>query len=137
MFQSIMVPVDLAHLDQLTRAREIAAGVARQSGATVTYVGVTTSAPSPVAHTPEEFAAKLDAFAAAEAEAHGHTAAAKAITSHDPSIDLNDTLLNAATDLGADLIVIASHIPTLADHLWPSHGGQIAKRATASVFVVR
>ncbi len=137
MFKHIMVPVDLRHADHLARALETAANLGKQFDAPVTYVGVTPETPSATAHNPAEFEQKLSAFASAQADAHGHAAHAKSYASHDPSIDLNDTLLKAADDLDADLIVMASHIPNIADHIWPSHGGQVAKRAKASVFVVR
>lgn len=137
MFRNIMVPVDLKHADHLTRALEASAQLGRQFGATVTYVAVTPETPTSVAHNPAEFQTKLEAFARDQAERHGHETAAKSFPSHDPTIDLDDTLLKAADDLGADLIVMASHIPNVADHVWPSHGGQVAKRAKASVFVVR
>ena len=37
----------------------------------------------------------------------------------------------------ADLVVMASHIPNVADHFWPSNGGSIASRADVSVMLVR
>ena len=137
MFKHIMVPVDLKHAGQLGRALEVAAGLSRQFDAPVTYVGVTPETPTSMGHNPQEFEQHLKEFARSEADKHGHKADAKGYPSHDPAVDLNDTLLQAADDLGADLIVMQSHIPNLADHLWPSHGGQVAKRAKASVFVVR
>ncbi|MEC9432300.1 MAG: universal stress protein [Pseudomonadota bacterium] len=137
MFAKIMVPVDLAHADKLGRALEAAAGLARLNGCPVCYVGVTAAQPSAVAHTPAEYAGKLAAFAAAQAEAHGIETHGHAVASHDPAVDLDDALLKAAEELEADLIVMASHIPNLADHLWPAHGGQVARRARASVLVIR
>jgi nucleotide-binding universal stress UspA family protein len=137
MFHNIMVPVDLAHTEPLTRALEAAAMLARATGATVTYVGVTAETPTSVAHNPTEFGARLKTFADHEAEAHGIATASLAVPAHDPTIDLNDNLLKAADRIGADAIVMASHIPNLGDHLWPSHGGQIARRSKASVFVIR
>lgn len=137
MFKNIMVPIDLAHAGKIEKALETAAMLARQDGATVTYVAVGGPAPSSLAHTPAEFAQRLDDFARAQGDAHGITATAHAVTSHDPSADLDATLLKAADTLDADCIVMASHIPNLADHLWPSHGGSVARRAHASVFVVR
>lgn len=137
MFKTIMVPVDLAHTATLEKALATAAVLGRETGAVVTFVAVGANAPSSLGHTPEEFARRLGDFARAQADAHGITAAAHAVTSHDPTTDLNDTLLQAAREIGADCIVMASHIPNLADHLWPSHGGSVARRATASVFVVR
>lgn len=137
MYRKIMVPVDLAHLDQLEKALTTAARLAKDYAIPITYVSVTSSAPGSIAHTPDEYAKKLDAFAAAQASAHGVNASAKTYTSHDPSIDLDGTLQTAVTELDADLVVMASHVPNLTDYLWPSHGGRLATHSEASVFVVR
>jgi len=137
MFRHIMVPVDLKHVDKLPRALETAATLGKQFDAPVTYVAVTPETPTSLGHNPKEFDQHVKEFAAEQAKMYGHTADGKGYPSHDPTIDMNDTLLKAADELGADLIVMASHIPNVADHLWPSHGGQVAKRAKASVFVVR
>lgn len=137
MFKNIMVPVDLAHADSLRRALSVAATMARMGDGTVTYVGVTAETPTAIAHTPTEYRGKLEAFAQQQGEEAGIRTAAHACASHDPGVDLNDTLLDAAKDLAPDLIVMASHIPNLSDRIWPSHGGQVAKRAKASVLVVR
>lgn len=137
MYRRIMVPVDMAHPDQLEKALKTAADLARHYGATVTYVGVTTETPGPVAHNPAEFAAKLAKFAARQAEAWGLAAEHHAIASHDPAVDLNATLLKAAKATGADLIVMASHRPDIADWFWASHGGGVAADAPISVFLVR
>ena len=59
MFSSIMTPVDLAHLERLRKSLDVAAGLARQYDARVTYVAVTTPEPTSVAHSPEEFADAL------------------------------------------------------------------------------
>lgn len=132
-----MVPVDLAHSEQLGKALNTAADLGKHFGIPVCYVGVTASAPGPLAHTPQEYAARLDAFAQAEAERHGHRAEARPVISHDPTADLDDTLLRAVKETGADLVVMASHIPHLSDRIWPSNGGKIASHSDASVFVVR
>ncbi len=137
MYRKIMVPVDLAHIDQIDKALKTAAGLAQHYKASIVYVGVTAASPGPVAHTPQEYAEKLAKFASAQASAHGIEASAKAYTSHDPAIDLDGTLQNAVTELGADLVIMASHVPNLTDYLWPSHGGKLATHANASVFVVR
>ncbi|OWU83461.1 universal stress protein UspA [Oceanicola sp. 22II-s10i] len=137
MFSNIMVPVDLAHEDRLSKALSCAGELAKSSGATVTYVGVSAATPSSVAHTPEEFAKKLDAFAAAQGEKHGVTTRAHAVTSHDPATDLDPTLLKAVDETGADLVVMASHVPNITDYIWPSNGGSVAGHAKVSVLVVR
>ncbi|MEM7498534.1 MAG: universal stress protein [Pseudomonadota bacterium] len=137
MFKRIMVPVDLGHLETLGKALEVTGAQAKLFNAPVTYVGVTMSAPSSVAHNPEEFGKKLAAFADKEAKKHGIDADSRAVVSHDTTIDLDDTLLKTAKDMGADLIVMQSHLPGLADYIWPSNGGTVASHSNASVLVVR
>lgn len=137
MYKKIMAPVDLSHIDRLDKALRTAADLSKHYGIPVCYVGVTAPTPGPIAHNPAEFAQKLDEFGRQQAQRHGHEAATKAYTSHDPTIDLDDTLLAAVADIGADLVVMASHIPDAVDFIWPSNGGKIASHSDASVFVVR
>ncbi|MEM1044539.1 MAG: universal stress protein [Pseudomonadota bacterium] len=137
MFNRIMVPIDLAHADALGRALDTAADLARHYGIPVAYVGVTAETPTAVAHNPGEYAQKIRAFAEEQATRHGIAAEGLGYASHDPATDIDQTLLRAAEETGADLIVMASHIPGIADHFWPSHGGHMASRANASVFIVR
>lgn len=137
MFQRILAPVDLEHLDKLARALAVTAETARQHGAPVIYVSVTGAAPSKLAHTPEEFRRKLEAFAQDQAQRHGIDATAHAIISHDPAVDTDRSLMQAADTLGADLIVMATHPPRGADYFWSGHGGTVAGHARASVMLVR
>jgi len=137
MFTRILAPVDLAHKDKLGRALNCAADLARHYGIPLAYVGVTAAAPSSVAHNPAEYEARLAEFAAAQGAAHGVTTEAHARISHDPISDLEQTLLRAIDEIGADLVVMASHVPGLADRIWPSNGGRIAEHAKVSVMIVR
>lgn len=137
MFNTIMIPVDLAHQDRLGKALQCAADLARHYDAKVIYVGVSAATPSSIARSPEEFKKKLAAFAASQADTHGIAAEAHAVISHDPATDLDPTLLKAVKETGADLVVMASHIPNVTDYIWPSNGGTIAGHSDASVMVVR
>ena len=137
MFQRILAPVDLAHLDKLERALKVTAEEARHHGAPITFVSVTTAAPGSVARNPDEFRAKLEAFAKEQAESHGVDAKALAVFSHDPTTDVDDALLNAIKEEAADLVIMASHKPGVAEYFWPSNGGKVASHSEASVFVVR
>ncbi len=137
MFRTILVPVDLAHRDFLEKSLGVAAVMAKTFSAEITYVGVTSGAPSAVAHNPDEYADKLAAFAAEQAAKHGISATSKAYTAHDPSIQLDTVLMKAIAELGAELVVMASHAPTIADYVWPSNGGTIASHANVSVLIVR
>lgn len=137
MFKKIMTPVDLAHEGDLGKALDCTAALARQNDAEVVYVGVTAAAPSAMAHNPEEFAAKLDAFAKSQADKHGLKASAEMVMSHDPRSDVDQVLVKAAADTGADLVVMASHVPNALDYIWPSNGGRVAEHAKCTVMVVR
>ncbi len=137
MYKRLMVPVDLNHIPALDKALRVAADLSRHYEAPACYVGVTSPQPSRVAHNPAEYAGKLEAFARQQASARGHTATSHAVISHDPSIDLERALLRAIDETGADLVVVASHLPGLADRFWPSNGGSLASHASASVLVVR
>jgi len=137
MYRRLMVPVDLAHVNGLDKALATAAMLAKAPGARVTYVAVTASAPGAVAHNPDEFRDKLAAFASEQARRHGVDAESAVRVSHDPTTDLNVTLLAAADELKADLIVMASHVPGAIEHIFASHAGYVASHAKTSVFVVR
>ena len=137
MFKRIMAPVDLAHLEKLGAALDCAADLANHYGVPVVYVGVTSSQPSEVAHNPDEFAQKLGNFAQGEAARHGVKASAYATIAHDPTLEIDDALMRAISETGSDLVVMASHVPNIIDHIWPSNGGKLAKYAKCSVMVVR
>lgn len=137
MYKTIMVPVDLAHADKLDKALTTAADLARNYGIPVCFVGVTTSLPNPVAHSPSEFGAKLERFAEEESARRGIKATALVKISHDPSVDLDQTLIEAAREAGADLAVMASHVPGLPEHFFASNAGYLAAHAPFSVLVVR
>jgi len=56
---------------------------------------------------------------------------------HDPATEIDDALLEAAEEIGADLIVMQSHVPGLMEYVWPSNGGKVAEHAKCSVLLVR
>jgi nucleotide-binding universal stress UspA family protein len=116
---------------------DCALDLAKHYGVPITYVGVTPSVPGPVAHTPEEYAEKLAAYAEGEAQKSGVETAAHTVIANDPITEVDDALLRAVDETGADLVVMASHIPDVMDHIWPSNGGKLAEYAKCSVLVVR
>jgi nucleotide-binding universal stress UspA family protein len=137
MYRRIMVPVDLEHAEALDKALATAAALARHYGATATYVAVTAAAPGAIAHDPQEFAEHLESFAREQGRRHGIETTQLTRVSHDPTTDLDTTLLDAADDLDADLIVMASHVPGVVEHIFASNAGYVASHAKMSVFVVR
>ena len=137
MYKNILLPVDLEHHDQISKAVAVGADLAKHYGADITVVGVTTSQPSAVANTPEEFEKKLDAYASARSKDFGIDIGAKMMVSHDPTIDIDDVLQLAASELDTDLVVMASHVPGLLEHVFASRAGYLASHANVSVMVVR
>jgi len=137
MYKKIMIPVDLEHENQLDKALATGADLGKHYGAEVHVVGVTSSSAGPVAHNPTEYSQRLKDFAARQTSERGIEFQPKSMISHDPAADLDDTLQRAASDIHADLIVMASHIPGFADYIFASRAGYLASHSNLSVFVVR
>ncbi|MBX2832652.1 MAG: universal stress protein [Rhodospirillales bacterium] len=137
MYQKMLVPVDLAHVDKLEKTIQTAVDLALHYKAEICFLGVGTNTPSEVAHTPKEFEQKLAEFAKDCRARFGVVAMASAHISHDPAIDLSKAIVAQADELSADLIVMATHVPGIADHVFASHGGYVASHSDLSVFLVR
>ncbi len=139
MYKKIMVPVDLEHVEAAEKSFDVAADQAAKHKATLYYVAITTKVPNMAAPSPEKFNEALEQFAKKQSEKYGLPIEAKGISSVDVSRELHKQLLKVAEEIDADLIVMASHVPTVADklHLVSSHAGHIAGHAKCSVYVVR
>ncbi len=137
MTTKILVPVDLEHADKLTKAIGVASSIAKAEQAELCFLGVTGTTPSGIAPTPEAFAAKLESFAADQGRTRGIATSARAVTAHDTTAELARTILAGAKETGADLIVMASHVPGVAEHVFATHAGYVANHAPVSVYVVR
>ncbi len=137
MFKQIMVPVDLEHIDQLGKSLTIAADISKLYGVPVCYVGVANEQPGSFSRNPAEFEQKLSKFAKEQASRHGQKVTSRTFVGHDLVADVDDVLLEAVKHVDADLVVMASHIPTLVNYVWPTNGGKVAAHSNAAVFVVR
>jgi nucleotide-binding universal stress UspA family protein len=138
MYKQMMIPVDLAQIERLEKALKTGADLAKLYDIPVCYISVSANTPTEVAHNPTQFKEKLQQFSVAQAEQYElNNVSSAAYISHDPAVDLDKTLLEAAKDCGADLVVMASHVPGLAEHLFASNAGYFASYAEASVLIVR
>jgi len=137
MYQKIAVPVDLAHKAHLEKAIKTAADLAKYYSADLTFIGVTASAPSEIAHNPSEYAEELDHFAAEKSSELGISIKSYVAVSHDPAIDLDQTLDEAIHQEKSDLVVMASHVPGLKDYVFSSNAGYLASHSDLSVMVIR
>ena len=137
MFKTIMIPIDLAHRDKLEKAIKIAGEIASIQDASLTLVGISADVPGEIAQTPALYREKLKDFTAEQSNRIGRALDWKAVFVPDPRRDLDDALRDTAHELGADLIVMASHIPTFADQIIASNTGALASHADLSVLIVR
>jgi nucleotide-binding universal stress UspA family protein len=139
MFQHIMIPVDMAEAASGTQALavRVAADVARLYGIGVTMVSVAGGLQGKVSNSARLYRVKLEAYAAEVAAREGIAVSARLIESPDPSVDVDRRLLSVIDDLGADLVVMATHRPGWVEYLVNSHGGRLASHAAVSVLLVR
>ncbi len=137
MFRKILIPVDLAHVAAIERSLSASADLAKHYQAEVCYLGVTSSQPGSVARSPEEYEQKLEVFAQEQAKSHGQAVSVCCINSPDPVADLDEAIVKAIKKEGADLLVMATHLPKHLDAVIPAHGGKIATHTDISVFLVR
>ncbi|WP_405231205.1 universal stress protein [Lentisalinibacter salinarum] len=136
-YHKIMVPVDLAHLDSLDKALRTAADLAAGYRIPVCYVSVAPGAAPLTAAQADEFREALDTFALDQAERHGFEATARAVIPEDDSLDVREALMRALEESGADLVVMASHIPDVDDRMFASNAAYVASSAPITVMVVR
>ena len=94
MYNKIMVPVDLAHIERLDKAITTATDLAKHYRTPICFVGVTAPLPTEVAHTPEEFTEKLKELGARQSETHGLEIETAAYVGASPS--MGDLVLQSA-----------------------------------------
>lgn len=137
MYRKVIFPVDLSRVDHLSKALQTAIDLAAHYKAEICFVGVTATTPTALAHNPQEYETKLQAFADEQGKAHGLKTSVSVRASPDPTIDTDKTLLAAIKELGGDLVVMQTHAPKAMDYIWAGHGDTIAAHSNASVFLVR
>jgi len=137
MYTTIAVPVDLAHTDKLDKALNTAAELAKLYQASIYLLAVTSSAPGEVAHNPQEFHQKLSQFADAQSTRLGVEFKTRDAVTPDPAVDLAKVLDDQIHQLGADLIVMASHVPGFGDYVFASNSSYLGSHTDLSIFVVR
>lgn len=137
MFKHIMIPIDLAEKDKWHHAIEVCADLARHYNANVTLVSVSGGLQGKVSHSHEEYGRQLALFAGEIAQEQKIEVSCLNYGVPDPSVEVDQKLIEAIDELQADLVVMASHQPGWVEHLVNSHAGRLARHAPISVFVVR
>ena len=138
MHSRILVPVDLEHVEKLTKALELAAQIAKQNDATLIYVDVVDAVPTMSPHTEgERMADRLRLFASEQAKAYDIKATDQVVLRSDLRLNVGSDIVRSAKEADCDLIVMASHVPGFKDHILSSNAGYVASHAPMSVYVVR
>ena len=134
MYETILVPVDLSHLEKGSKALDIA----RQIGggqARIVALYVEGDIPKFIANQiPEGVREEHLATARAELSSRADEVAAEyqIRSGHPPTV-----ILEYAKEIGADLIVIASHRPGVQDYLLGSTAARVVRHAGCTVRVER
>ena len=134
MYKTILVPIDLGHPEIGGKTLEIARRIGgKQSRIAALYV--TADVPGFVAiELPKGLLQKelVNARAKLKALADEVGAESKVVIGHPPVM-----ILDYAKEIGADLIVIASHRPGLQDYFLGSTAARVVRHAECAVLVDR
>lgn len=141
MFKTILLPVDLGEESSWTKALPAALFHARAGGGSVTVMTVIPSFGEGVVETyfPAGFAEQTMAQAEKDIEAFRAEHMPPDVTSRSlvRRGTIYDEILSVAEEIDADLIVMASHRPSLQDYLLGPNAARVVRHAKRSVLVVR
>jgi nucleotide-binding universal stress UspA family protein len=140
MFKTILVPVDLAEVELSQPAIETAVSLAHASNGTVRLIFVRSLLPitymefvPPTFDTEEQRDAEkklADVAASVPLPAERVSAVVRMGSVY-------NEVLQEADKVGADLVIVGSHRPTMATYLLGSNASTIVRHAKSSVLVVR
>lgn len=138
MYKRILVPVDLDHVQTLTTALDLAAKMAQDGNGSLILVGVVDAAPTATTRTDgDRIADALATFSKEQSDKYGIKIVDHVQLRGDLHVNVGKDIVTAAKDNSCDLIVMASHVPGLKEHIIASNAGYVASHAPMSVFVVR
>ncbi len=140
MYTKIIVPIDLEQRDRIDGVLRVTAAVADADNADLHLLSIISAAPAVVSqHLPvgyEQMAAKTVEQDLKTLIASMKVTVGRIITTVRFG-GIYQEILAYAEKVGADLIVIGSHKPNVADYLLGSNAARVVRHAACSVFVVR
>jgi nucleotide-binding universal stress UspA family protein len=141
MYRNILVPVDLDQDSSWRKALPVAVEYGQIFGARLHLLTVLPDFGTGLvgSYFPPDFEEKATAEARARLEAltRGRASGNLEVTCHVAHGTVYEEILAAAHDLGADLIVMASHRPELKDYLLGPNAARVVRHSDISVLVVR
>lgn len=136
MAKTIVVPIDMSHLEKADVMIQSAKQLAGDDG-TIVLVNIVEEIPAHLsAELPGGVVAKAKSDAHAKLEELASTIGIKTETEVRNG-HAQTGILTIAEDKNADVIVIASHKPGLADYFLGSTASRVVRHANCSVFVLR
>ena len=140
MFSTIIVAVDLESENAPDKLLQVASDIARTNNADVHLLHVIRAAPAIVSQYLESGYEKLASRTAEEkldALAAGLDIGAGRVATTVRFGEIYQEILGFADKVSADLILLESHKPGVADYLLGSNAARVVRHATCSVFVLR
>lgn len=136
MYKSILVAVDISHGDVGSKLVKRAMSLLDDGGKLHLVYVLEDVPPYVLAELPRETIANRRNEAKGHLEAIAASAGAKPEI-HVPGGHPSSGIMEAATEFGADLIMIASHRPDLRDYFIGSTASRVVRYAQCSVLIVR
>ena len=140
MITKILVPIDLEHMANHEEILRVASMIANAAGARVVLMTVVEPTPVIVSqYLPKRFEKQLTQSTATELE---KLAESMDVTSGPVQAAVRfgsvyKEILTYAETIGADLIVMGSHEPSVSDYLLGGNASRVVRHATCSVHIVR
>ena len=140
MFRTILAPVDIDDIETARPALDRAVALTEASGGTIRLIYVRSLVPvTYMEFVPPDFDTELQAEAEKRLKevAEGIRLPKERVSSVVTLGGVYEDVLKEADKIGADLIVVGSHRPTMATYLLGSNAARIVRHAQCSVLVVR
>jgi nucleotide-binding universal stress UspA family protein len=133
MYKKLLVPVDLDYPEVAAKAMEVAQEMARAEGASLAVISVQPIIMDDSGTPPPNYQPKMDAYLVKHNPDNGEGITGLLKLGGSISAEIR----YAAEEIGADLIVMASHDPHYTDYLIGSNAAHVALHTPCSVLVVR
>lgn len=140
MYKTILLAVDLEEESSWTKALPTAVALARAFGSSLHVMTVVpTFMPAAAQLLPPDYEEKMVRDASERLREFVKTRAPADLEAHCDIAHgmIYEEVLNRAKEIGADLVVMASHRPELKDYLIGPNASRVVRHANCSVMVVR
>lgn len=132
-YRRLMVPVDMRHRENSAKSIETAAALAASSGGELLLMTAANPLGKHLTDSPESDEKAFGSWVEELSQRYGRPITAIFRSHESPEW----AILQECRERGVDLVVMASHDPRLADHIFGSHASHIVRHAPCSVLVMR